>query len=119
MRLLILDDDSNRLEEFKKRLIGHQYILSETSKDAINALESQDIFDWCFLDHDLGDQTYVTSGENTGWEVAKWISEHPEKRPKNIILHTLNPNGARAMQQILGTEVLHIPFAWLKIENIK
>jgi len=39
-------------------------------------------FDYLFLDHDLGGKQMVNSRENTGYEVAEWLSKNKLKKPK-------------------------------------
>lgn len=116
MRVLILEDSPKRVKKFRQKLIGHEIVHTASAKEAIEYLKDSEIFDHCFLDHDLGDKVFVASGPGTGWEVAKWIGEHPEKRPSKIIVHSLNSNGARNMMNELGSPAEYIPFAWEYIQ---
>ncbi len=84
MKILILDDDQNRLNLFKQKLIGHDVICVETAKDAIIELKKNK-FNIISLDHDLGGKVMVESGEGTGWEVAKFLHDYPQ-----IINHALH-----------------------------
>ena len=117
MKILILDDDFSRHKEFNKRLIGCSVTNVETSKEAIQKLE-EEIFDIVFLDHDLGGMVFMQSGENTGFEVAKWLSENEAKQPRRIIIHSFNPVGAKNMKSLLPSSEV-IPGAWslIKIEE--
>jgi hypothetical protein len=90
MKILVLDDDKSRLRAFQQKLIG--------AVVTCDKLKNEDPFDVIFLDHDLGGKIYVPSGPGTGWEVAEWLKNNPEKKPKKIIFHTLNENGARCMK---------------------
>lgn len=77
-------------------------------KKAKEAL-SQRSFDIIYLDHDLGGKVYVPSFlPNTGYALAKWISENNIKC-KEIIIHSFNPTGAAAMKKVLPQAKL-IPF---------
>jgi len=113
MRILILDDDKSRLVKFKKKFFNHTTECVETAKAAINKLDAEN-YDYVFLDHDLGGQVYVPSGDNTGYEVAKWLAENPHKQPEVIVIHSFNPVGAENMKRVLP-KALVIPGAWEKL----
>jgi len=105
MRVLVLDDDRSRLVAFRRSLIGAVVKCVEHVADCIRELESNEIFDFVFLDHDLDGKVYVPSGPGTGYEVVQWIKNHPEKMPKHVILHTLNEIGAACMVEELPKAV--------------
>ena len=114
MKILILDDDQTRHKFFNRKLIGHSVTNVETAADAIKHL-SEDTFDAIFLDHDLGGEIFVNSFGpilNTGYAVAKWLSENPEKQPKQIFIHSLNPVGADNMKALLPDAAL-VPGCWV------
>ena len=70
-----------------------------------------------FLDHDLGGEISVsTDNKNAGSEVARWLSEHEKRKPKIIILHTLNMVGQKYMKSLLPESVM-IPFIWVKVSS--
>ena len=55
-----------------------------------------------FLDHDLGGEVYVDTGrEDTGSEVARWLSQHPEFIPNQVVLHSHNDGGVKNMYSLL------------------
>jgi CheY-like chemotaxis protein len=108
MKILILDDDQTRHDGFKKNLIGFDLEHTYTSKECIEKLKNN-TYNMVLLDHDLGGQVFVDSGENTGWEVSEWLSKNPDKKPKHIIVHSWNPVGANNMKNVLIT-ALCIPF---------
>lgn len=111
MKILILDDDMNRHIIFNRKLIGHLVTNVTTAKEAIYKLQTES-FDIVFLDHDLGGEIFVSSShENTGYSVAKWLSELKDRQPERIIIHSLNPVGASNMKSIL-TNAEVIPGAW-------
>lgn len=110
MRILILDDDLCRHQAFNRKLIGNDVKNVETSQDAIDALQNES-WDLVCLDHDLGGKVYVQSGKNTGYEVAQWLFDNPEKQPERIIIHSYNPVGAKNMKSLLEKAEL-IPGAW-------
>ena len=101
MRILILDDDLDRHATFKRKLIGAIIHSVEESSHCIEKIKKEDPFDLILLDHDLGGQVYVPSGPGTGFEVAEWLRDHPEKMPKLVILHTCNEHGAGRMLEVL------------------
>lgn len=107
MRILFLDDDPLRTQNFKRAMIGHEVVAVETADDAIACLRSES-FDAVSLDHDLGGEVFVASEEhNTGYSVAKEMATI-ETRPPTII-HSYNPVGAKRMADKLNAP--HIPFA--------
>jgi len=113
MNVLVLDDNLLRLKTFREKLIGHSVTLVETSKDAISQLMSHE-WDFIFLDHDLGGKEMVASCDGTGFEVAEWLSNHSDRKPKNIVIHSFNPTGARNMKNVLP-EAQVAPGCWLTL----
>lgn len=113
--VLVLEDDPERIKQFKKRLIGNTFQIVSDADAAILAL-TYNKWDVLFLDHDLGGETYVpSSNANTGYQVAKFLHDNPKYKPSEaIIIHSLNPGGAENMQAVLP-EAYRIPFAWTKI----
>ena len=111
MRILVLDNDTSRLKDFCEKLIGHSVTTTMTATQTIQALTDND-FDVVSLDHDLGDQVMVDSGPGTGWEVAKWLSLNPDRRPQIVLIHSFNNKGAAAMQRLLPRSI-YAPGLWL------
>ena len=114
MRVLILEDNENRCVKFREALMGHDLDITEFSKEAIQLLKENE-YDILFLDHDLGGQVYVESGEETGFEVAEWLSQNTDRKPKEIYLHSLNEWGRKNMKNVLPDSV-EAPFAWMNIQ---
>jgi CheY-like chemotaxis protein len=115
LRVFILEDDDNRIIKFRQNFINAKLTFAKKSKDAIKILQKQSPFDYIFLDHDLGGDQIVKSGENTGYEVAKWLSENKIKKPKyGLFVHSLNKPGADNMIGKLGYGT-YVPFAWMKV----
>lgn len=106
MRILILDDDLKRLATFRRKLIGAIVTCVEHVSDCIRELETNGPWDTFFCDHDLDGQIYVPSGPGTGYEVAQWLKNHPEKMPGKVILHTCNEYGAVCMLEELPEALL-------------
>lgn len=111
-RILVLEDDKTRIGCFKHKLFNHNVDYVETSKEAILLLEDNNTYDAIFLDHDLGGKTMVKSGDNTGYEVAVWLNQHPDKQPNQIIIHSYNPVGRKNMMQVLPNAI-EAPGIWM------
>jgi CheY-like chemotaxis protein len=101
LKILILDDDEVRHQAFAKKLIGNLVEHVRTAEDTIYQLIHHGPWDMVFLDHDLGGQQMVESGQGTGYEVAKWLSENKEFLPGCVIIHSYNPAGAKNMLNII------------------
>lgn len=113
MKILILDDDMLRHYLFQKNFIGHVLEHTQTAQAAIRHLQNTN-YDAVFLDHDLGGHSYVDSHgeEETGYTVAKWLADNPDRKPKIIYIHSYNTVGAKNMQDLLPGSQLH-PGLWL------
>jgi phosphoribosyl 1,2-cyclic phosphodiesterase len=117
MKILILEDSSERIFEFKKRLISHDVTYTMDTKECIHLLKEQ-TWDYICLDHDLTN-VFEKPGEGTGYEVARFIAENPSCKPRHILIHTMNNVGASAMMLVLGRvgiRATYIPCLWLKIQ---
>jgi CheY-like chemotaxis protein len=112
LKILILEDDSSRKNQFRKNMIGHVITVVSSTSACIEQL--QETWDMLFIDHDLDGKVFVPSGPGTGWEVAEWLSKNPDKKPNKIIIHTLNNLGAQKMKELLPEAEL-LPFAWIMI----
>jgi len=110
MNILILEDDHERHEAFLRNLIGANVVIVETATDAIQEL-SKSVWDYLFLDHDLGGQQMVESGPGTGYKVALWLEQNPDRQPENIIIHSYNPYGSTMMKKALPKAKLR-PGCW-------
>jgi CheY-like chemotaxis protein len=115
MKILILEDSDERIRKFNENLNkdGISVTFTKFVEPCIDILKKE-VFDYLFLDHDLGGEVYVESGgdKETGYDVAKWLSENTDRMPKNIILHSLNEAGRENMQSLLP-DAKQIPFAWM------
>lgn len=110
--ILILEDDPERHRAFKALYFNDNLVIVETASACIHELKTKK-WDYLLLDHDLGGEVYVPSGEGTGYEVAKFLEENPEYKPrKRIFLHSLNTVGRQNMQAALP-EAVQAPGCWL------
>lgn len=128
-RWLFLDDSEHRHVHFKSILAGnlssviidHVYTAQEAIdklRAASDGLGADDMrvppfaYDCAYLDHDLEDVDPSASGQ----AVAEYIALHQEaaSRPKFILIHSWNPEGAKNMAAALkdcGMPVVLKPFA--------
>lgn len=122
MKVFVLEDDTHRIEEFKKRFAERNWesVFTDTAKEAIEHLNTTK-FDLIFLDHDLGGQVYVPeSNENTGSAVVRAMIENSEKTNMDtpIIIHSLNTPAADSMAKNLAdfgfSSIWPIGFIWEK-----
>lgn len=121
MRILILEDTAERIFKFKKNLEGAELFITDVPKECINQLINHGPWDYLFLDHDMGN-IFMKPGDGTGYEVAKYLSDHPLLTPSRVIIHSMNNIGAAAMMRVLGDAGIrakYVPCAWdlVKIEN--
>jgi hypothetical protein len=112
MRILILEDDENRNVYFRRNFAPNEIVITDDSKECIKLLVDEN-WDMLFLDHDLGGQQMVSSGENTGYEVAQFLEENSIFVPPRVVIHSFNPIGARNMHQALPRATV-MPGAWTR-----
>jgi CheY-like chemotaxis protein len=110
-RILILEDDHYRHLAFEKALVGNYVKIVETAQECI-ALLKDESWGALFLDHDLGGEQMVESGDGTGYEVACWLEEYTQRIPPLVIIHSLNPGGAAKMNAALPGSMV-VAGAWL------
>lgn len=116
MRVLFLDDDAERhtacARDYRDLDVTHVW----TAAGAVAALEMGEPFDVACLDHDLGGQHFATSDEGSGYAVAAHIARmEPGRRPREVVVHSWNPEGAARMVATLieaGVRVARIPFGY-------
>lgn len=114
MKILILEDDGYRTKRMKsylqERLSDLQATFVTTALEAIDELATKD---WSLvsLDHDLGGLELVESGPGTGYEVACWLEQHPERKPPIIWVHSLNIVGRQRMLAALP-DAIEMPGWW-------
>lgn len=111
MRILILDDDRDRLTLFKEILRHHAVTTTETAAETIHHLKLG-TWEAVFLDHDLGGRAFVPSGPETGYEVAEFLQRNINLRPSKIFLHSMNDAARRRMLAILPRAV-ECPGVWV------
>ena len=114
MDILILEDNISRQKSFKRLLIGNNVAIVDSTKSCIELLKNK-TWDIIFLDHDLNGQAFVKSGPNTGFEVAEFMAENPQFKPKHIFCHSLNTDGVKNILKKLelSFEEFYKPYCWL------
>jgi CheY-like chemotaxis protein len=111
-RVLVLDDDELRHQEFDKILRGTCHARARSSAEAIEILSSSPPFDVVFLDHDLDLSPEVDHG--SGLDVARYVaSMEPGARPRLAYVHSHNAPRAAQMAWYLrraGVKTVVRPF---------
>ena len=123
LRVMILEDDHNRINQFKSILELQIQDVSYhlTAESFIEQLDQETRVDLMLLDHDLGERVYVdTNDPNTGSEVVRHIltNRDDEKfKTTKIIVHSFNNVAAKYMVDVLARvkfDVLYVPGVWKK-----
>jgi CheY-like chemotaxis protein len=115
-RILIVEDDEVRRSWFHQEFANHERDETHEVSVAVRWLAERD-YTLIFLDHDLAEEHYALEMADdglTGYSVAEWLAEHPERQPEaQIIIHSLNYVGAQRMLDVLqgaGRQAEHVPF---------
>lgn len=113
MKVFILEDDLMRMKLFRQWLVELDPKVEIHTTDTIKGLGSfVPPYDLILLDHDLGGRQMVAHEDN-GLRFAQLIKPLINRQAL-IIVHSYNPDGARAMQAELdgcGSDIIHyIPF---------
>jgi hypothetical protein len=110
MRILILDDEAARHAAYSEAYRQHDVFHASTYYEFISLLEKSSPWDMIHLDHDLGEyspqDTFVDGWGRrqafTGKHAAIKICElDDDKLPTQVIVHSVNPVGAREIKQTL------------------
>jgi len=111
MNVLVLEDNEERVKQFKLRFPTANTVYTDVADEAIKQLENYE-WDVLFLDHDLGGLVHVSSSDdNTGAGVARWLDKHTDRIPNLVIIHSLNPPGQSYIKSLLPGALI-LPFAW-------
>lgn len=113
MRILVVEDNPERVKKFKRELVGN---IVDYAVDASAGLEYlvSNSYGLIFLDHDLGLREMVNSDDaNTGYQVALAIASDA-KNTSVIVVHSCNPAGASNISRALPRAIL-APFPVLNI----
>jgi CheY-like chemotaxis protein len=119
MRILILEDNLERIEKFKILFKNQQVTFCNNINDAVAECLVYN-FDVLWLDHDLNGKIWENSfKEETGYQFVKWLVDNQEQKKALIYIHSMNPIGANLMLNYLrdnGYDGIWIPFHLLKLE---
>lgn len=114
-----MEDDDRRRSWFDERFAQYERDMTDDVSVAVRWLMERD-YALIFLDHDLLIEHYefeMADDGFTGYVVASWLAEHPERQPEaQIIVHSLNYSGSDRMVQCLqkaGRRAEHVPFPYL------
>ena len=123
MRILFLDDDPERVKAFLMANRHHEVHVATNYVEAIQAIRKYD-YEMMWLDHDLSVEDQMLDPirdrhrfkERGGTDVALAIVLHcsGKRKPKEVVVHSYNPLGARNMMAILARLhilVSHRPFS--------
>jgi len=119
--VLILEDDPHktRMPAFEEKLsqIWAEMTHVETAHECIEIMKKEK-FDWIFLDHDLGGEVFVnTDEENTGSEVARWMSKNWDRfEDSEVVIHSYNSAGAQCMQGHIP-KAIYYPGIWNALQG--
>jgi len=100
MKILILEDDGGRVNNFIELLHTHDLAIIENSYEAVSLLEAN-VYDIILLDHDLG------NGNGSGGIVSSFLrlnQDNPNYRAK-ILIHSWNSPASIQMLKDLPAAV--------------
>jgi len=113
MKILILEDNEGRINEFTYNLKGHDVTLISNQRECIDLLKTNE-YDVIFLDNDLLDKEGFDP-ENCGMNVAIYIKNNDIK--SKVIVHSLNVPVAIKMTLMLS-QASYIPYAWRYLDLV-
>jgi len=110
VKILILDDMDLRHNYFAKLFDGNDITHAFSFSQFLKSLNAKSPFDLVCLDHDLGefeDCDHWTDGkgnkrEFNGQHAAIKIIDLPDELlPKQVLIHSMNPSGAKFIYDII------------------
>lgn len=114
MRILILDDNDERIIWFKQYF--PEADIAKDAKEGITKVTTRE-YDLIFLDHDLWRTDELGEEDNNnGYEVAKALVRSPRNRKAEIVIHSMNFAGAQRMKNLLP-QARYIPFYALNFKK--
>ena len=102
-RVLVLEDLESKKNKFRKILPN--CVIVNTADDCIEALKTLK-FNCLFLDHDLENESVVpmnVNHKNTGSEVARFLCNNEQYKPRKIFIHSENNSGSKHIKNLLKT----------------
>jgi len=112
MKILILEDNFERIEKFKQLFKNQELFIFDNVKDAYESCLLNE-FKVMMLDYDLDSRHWVDSSEeNTGYQFIKKLIENNLQVDTLCYIHSMNPVGANKMMNLLidnGRDAIWIP----------
>ena len=117
MKILILDDLKVRHDTFEKMYTGHEVVSVYRFSEFAAQIKDQK-WDLIHLDHDLGEAENADyridgwgsrrdyTGYDASWRLVLTCEMNPELMPDRVIVHSVNPTGAKRMLD----ELMHAGF---------
>ena len=102
-RVLFLDDNPAGRLWFGLHAVCFETMWLHDAEGAIKCLQTyhEEGFDLVYLDHDLGEETFVDSDrKDCGMEVVRWIVANKPKIGE-IVVHTMNTPAGHGMVRAL------------------
>lgn len=118
-RILLVEDDPDRVAVFREELDGREMEVAATAQEALRLLTGPR-YDLVFLDHDLegGARVYIDPEEpGTGYQVAKHLAERPEYRGVPVVVHSYNWFGGNKIVKLLPNAV-YVPFGMYSVAEV-
>lgn len=117
-RVLIVEDSQERIDSFLERLksqsMGIKIDVTDKSAEAIKFLK-ENIYDYVFLDHDLGGLQNEWDEEDCGMVVVDYVVKNNVNSNAIFMIHSLNIVRSQVMENKLrdgGFDVTREPFLW-------
>jgi CheY-like chemotaxis protein len=96
-KILIIDDEMSRKQFFSDIFKMHTLRFASNTQKAIDLLKDNNDYDLICLDYDLG-------MENKGSEIVNYILNKEICKDSEILIHSMNPEGAEKMRVMLSGE---------------
>jgi CheY-like chemotaxis protein len=113
MRILILEDNQDRIDFFTRIYKNHELFITHNIFEAQGYIINHE-FDILFLDHDLEPDNFeALEAGRTGYDFCKLLVEDKVQKHALIYVHSCNPVGGQVMANLLkdnGYEAVWIPF---------
>ncbi len=115
MSLLLIEDNPNRIKQFRQGLIGISVTQICTASSAIAWLGDHTP-KLIFLDYDLHEFGKEIKESGSGGEIAAWMAKQKKRFNRTlVVIHSLNENGAERMAvKLRGAyiDVARMPYVW-------
>lgn len=122
MKILIFEDDKQRLLWFSRELVGNEVYTTKFFAEAVEFLCSHD-FDYVFIDNDVEESHYndAVAYSGTGKKLVDWLAATKLNNNPTIIIHSCNNEEVDYIFNILSNHnyrVIKKSFPFLKTGGI-